>query len=134
VPSLAGLFVIMLIPQALALIRRPYLAADHYALTVRPGILRTLMLPWAQIAELVIILIDGEPFLLVRGDPQPPLSGDWPGWFDQGPLRMVRRASSAAQGYHLAIPLSDFVDAPEQLLASLAVCAPDHVQVLRASE
>ncbi|MBX6722698.1 MAG: hypothetical protein IRY92_05630, partial [Dactylosporangium sp.] len=46
--GLSVLFVLAATPFVLALFRRPVVAADHYALSVRPGILRTLLLPWAR--------------------------------------------------------------------------------------
>src|SRR6185436_485616 len=46
--------------------RRPSVVATPYALSVRPGVLRRLLLPWATIAEITGVRAAGEEFLLVR--------------------------------------------------------------------
>lgn len=127
VPSLGVLFAIALIPQLLALIRRPIFAADHYALTVRPGAARTLVLPWAQVAEVATMEIDEEDFLLIRCSPVARPSGDLPRWWDQAHLRTAKRGAPAASAYDLALPLDDFDGRPNQLLDELSQYAPDHV-------
>src|SRR5262245_18835967 len=53
-------------PFVLAALRRPVVAANHYALTVRPGWVRTLVLPWARVAEVTVADVHGERYLLVR--------------------------------------------------------------------
>lgn len=129
VPALAVIFALAMIPQVVGLVRRPVVAADHYALTVRPGAGRTLMLPWAQIAEVATMEIDEEDFLLIRCQPISRRSGDWPRWWDQGHLRSAKRGAPAATAYDLAVPMDDFEGRPELLLNQLAQYAPAHVAV-----
>ncbi len=130
VPMLVVLFALVLVPQVLALVRRPVVEADHYALIARAGVGRTLVLPWAQVAELALAEVDEEFYLLVRCLPQQQRSGDWPRWWDQAHLRSARRGDVAAiSAYDLAIPLSDFEGSPEDLLGVLVPYAPSHVIV-----
>ena len=133
-PTVVGLFALLLVPHALALVRRPLVAADHYALTVRPGVLRTLVLPWAQLAELAAVEIDDERFLLVRCLSGTTKLGDRPRWVDQAHLRSVRRVTTAADAYHLAVPMDDFVGRPAELLGQLAAYAPAHVAIVDQTE
>jgi hypothetical protein len=129
VPALAALFSLLLTVQLVAIVRRPAVSADHYALSVRPGVFRTLVLPWAQIGELAIIDVDDEPLLLVRCLPQRRRSADWPRWMDQAHLRSARRVASLVSAYDLAVPMGDFTATPRNLLATLAMVAPDHVAI-----
>ena len=131
-PALAVLFAALLVPQLLGLVRRPIVAADHYALTVRPGVGRTLVLPWAQLAELCTIAVDEEPVLLIRCGPRRGATADWPRWWDQGRLRSARRErlDEPIAAYDLAVPMGDFAGAPDALLNALAAWAPSHVVVL----
>jgi hypothetical protein len=130
VPVVAGFFVLLLVPQALALVRRPIVAGSHYALTVRPGVARTLVLPWAQIGEVVAVEVDDETYLLIRCIPLNARSGDWPRWWDKAHLRAARRGSAIAAAYDLAVPLRDFERRPGVLLADLARWAPRHVGIV----
>ncbi len=130
VPSLGVLFGLLWVPHLLALVRRPQVAADHYALTARPGVVRTLVLPWAELAELAVMEVDEEPFLLIRCVPQLHRSGDWPRWWDQAHLRSARRSVAAVSAYDLAVPLDDFLGTPESLLTGLARYAPSHVTIV----
>lgn len=129
VPLLGTLFGILILVQVLAIGRRPSVSADHYAVSVRPGVVRTLVLPWAQIAELATMEVDEEPLLLIRCLPQLSRSADWPRWWDQAHLRAAKRAASAVSAYDLAVPMGDFVGTARNLLAELAWWAPDHVMV-----
>jgi hypothetical protein len=133
IPVLGLIFALLLVPQVLALVRRPIVAADHYALTVRPGVARTLVLPWAQIAEIAAMDVDEEPMLLVRCASQSYRSGDWPRWWDKAHLRSAKRAAAAVAAYDLAVPMDDFYGAPQSLLADLARWAPAHVAVVNGS-
>jgi hypothetical protein len=126
-PAVVGIFGLVLIPQIVALVRRPVVSADHYALVVRPGVGRTLVLPWAQVAELTVVDLDEEYIMLVRCRPEPRASGDQPRWWDQGTLRSVVRGAAFASAYDLAVPMADFLGSPESLLADLGVCAAPHV-------
>jgi hypothetical protein len=130
-PGLALVFGGLLLPHALALVRRPVVAADHYALTVRPGVFRTLVLPWAQLAELCVREIDEEPILLIRCGHRGPRSADWPRWWDQAGLRAARRgdADRAIAAYDLAVPMDEFEGEPASMLAELVRWAPEHVAV-----
>jgi hypothetical protein len=127
VPVLAALFGVAIVPQVVALVRRPVVAADHYAMTVRPGVARTLVLPWAQVAEVASMEIDEEEFLLIRCLPALRRSGDRPRWWDQAHLRSAKRGAAAASAYDLAVPLDDFLGRPDHLLDGLALYAPRHV-------
>jgi hypothetical protein len=118
------------VPFVLAVLRRPLVAANHYALTVRPGSLRTLVLPWARVAEVTVAGVAGEEYLLVRcGTGLDPL-GDRPQWVDQAVLRRVARDDMRlGQRFHLAVRLRDFVGGTDGRIAALAAFAPDHVNV-----
>lgn len=129
VPLLLSLFGVLILVQVVGIGRRPAVAADHYALFARPGVVRTLVLPWAQIAELAIIEVDDEPLLLVRCQPQPHRSADWPRWLDQAHLRSARRVAAVVTAYDLAVPMADFVGTPGNLLGTLAMGAPEHVTI-----
>lgn len=120
-----------LIPQVIALVRRPIVSADHYALRVRPGVGRTLVLPWAGLAELAAVQFEEDEMLLVRCRPLGGGSGDQPRWWDQWTLRSVVRGAAFASAYDLAIPMDEFLGSPETLLAELEECAPPHVVLLR---
>jgi hypothetical protein len=134
-PGLSIAFVILVGLPLVALIRRPIVTADHYALTVRPGVVRTLVLPWAQLVELAAVEVDEEPVLLVRCGPRTgSRSADWPRWWDRAELRAARRASrrEPIAAYDLAVPMSDFVGRPAALLEALSLYAPAHVTVVSA--
>lgn len=124
-PITAGLVGLAALPLLVALVRRPLVAADHYALTVRPGMVRTLLLPWAEVAELAGMVVRGEPLLLVRCQPSAGRLGDRPTWCDRGALRAARRVGR----YQLAVRLADFVGEPALLLAGLATWAPYPVRI-----
>jgi hypothetical protein len=112
----------------LAVVRRPLVEADHYALTVRPGALRTLLLPWASVAEVAAVTVRGEPLLLVRCDAARGRGrpGDRPRWCDRGVLRST---GAAVNGYHLAVRMDEFAGAPRSQLAALAAWVPEQVIV-----
>jgi hypothetical protein len=123
-------------PFLLALFRRPAVAADHYALSIRPGILRTLLLPWARIVEIAAYGMRDEPFLLVRCGNRRDRLGDRPRWWDRFVLRAAIRSSRAHRGegpavaaYHVAVRMDEFVGDPAAQLAALAAFAPHHVFV-----
>lgn len=130
-PTVLVILGLVLAPQIIALVRRPVVSADHYALVVRPGVGRTMVLPWAQLAELAAVDLDEEQILLIRCRPLPRASGDQPRWWDQGTLRSVVRGAAFASAYDLAVPMADFLGSPESLLADLSVCAPPHVELVR---
>jgi hypothetical protein len=134
--GLAVLFGLVATPRVVALFRRPVVAADHYALSIRPGILRTLLLPWARIAEVAAYGMRDEPFLLVRCGPARGRPGDRLRWWDRFALREAIRASRVHRGegpdvtaYHVAVRMDDFVGDPAAHLAALAALAPHHVLV-----
>lgn len=134
--GLAVLFVLTATPYVLALVRRPIVAVDHYALVVRPGILRTLLLPWARIAEIAAYGPREDAFLLVRCDQRAGRFGDRPRWWDRFVLRSAVRASQvrrrrgpSPRRYDVAVRMSEFVGDPAAQLASLAAFAPHHVLV-----
>jgi hypothetical protein len=121
-----------LVPFGLAVLRRPIVAANHYALTIRPGPWRTLVLPWARLASVTSYRVAGESYLFVRCIEAPGFVGDQPGWADQTVLRAVARQSRTAwpvEGSDLAVRMRDFVGSPAALLSALAAFAPDHVLI-----
>ena len=110
-------------------VRQPVVAADHYALLVRTGVGRTLALPWAQIAEIAIVIVGHERHLLVRCRAGVDLHGGSPGWLERGPLRRLTRNGEGCDvsGYDLAVPMRDFVGGVHAQLTALAAFAPDTV-------
>lgn len=124
--------VVLVTFSGLWLFRLPVVAADHYALRLRPGALRTLVLPWAAVAEIAGWSARGQPLLLVRCVPGG-RAGDRPGWWDRSVLRSAARAaagrSRAVAAYDVAVRMEAFVGTPTEQLASLAAWAPPHVQV-----
>lgn len=114
------------LPLVAALVRRPRVGADHYALYLRPGTGRTLLLPWATVTEITAATAAGRPFLLVALRPAGSQPGDRPRWFDQAALRS---AASMAAGFDLAVRLDDFIGDPAEQLASLAAWAPGRVSI-----
>jgi hypothetical protein len=127
VPVLIVVFTVILLGHALAVVRRPVLRTTRYALTVRPGIVRTLVLPWAELAELTLVDLDEDTYLLVRCAPVPVSSGDRPRWWDQAQLRAVRRGLPQGSAYDLAVPVAEFLGSPETLFAQLAAAVPMHI-------
>lgn len=134
VPLAMVLFGSVLAVQILALVRRPSVVVDHYALTVRPGMGRTLVLPWAEIDELATVKVNDEPLLLVRCLPAQRRSADWPRWWDQAHLRAARGATAAVSSYDLAVPLAEFVGSPRSLLEQLSGWAPHRVTVVQRGQ
>jgi hypothetical protein len=111
------------------LVRRPTVAATHYALSVRPGLLRTLLLPWASISEVAAIRTTDDEFLLVRLRPGLDSLGDRPTYLDQAVLRAATRGYPRALDYHLAVRLSEFTGRAEGKLGTLAAYAPESVYI-----
>jgi hypothetical protein len=132
--------VVMATPFVVALVRRPLVAADHYALSVRPGILRTLLLPWARVIEIAAYGARDEAFLLVRcRDGETGRLGDSPRWWDQAVLRAVIRSDRTHHGdgsrvarFDVAVRMDEFIGDPAAQLAALATFAPYHVVVAEA--
>jgi hypothetical protein len=131
VPALIGVVGLILVPQVLALVRRPVVSADHDALTVRPGVVRTLVLPWERVAELATMDIADDPYLLITCSAKPGPSGNRPRWWDRGHLRSAKRGAAAVAAYDLAVPMSDFSGTPRSLLIDLAQYSPAHVTIAR---
>ncbi|HET6214706.1 MAG TPA: hypothetical protein VFE14_17705, partial [Micromonosporaceae bacterium] len=128
--GVAALFVAVATPFVLALFRRPLVAADHYALSVRPGILRTLLLPWARIVEIAAYGVREEAFLLVRCRDGADRLGDLPRWWDRTVLRAAMRGERQPRGsgpvvaaYDVAVRMDEFVGDPAAQLAALAAYA-----------
>jgi hypothetical protein len=118
------------VPFVLAVIRRPRVAANHFALTIRPGWIRTLVLPWVHVAEVAVTEVEGERYLLVRCRPDLDRMGDTPHWVDQTVLRVLAREDSRkARHFDLAVRMRDFTPGVEGQLAALAAFAPDHVLI-----
>jgi hypothetical protein len=129
-PVVLALAVLGCIPIVLVTVRRPVVAANHYALTVRPGAARTLVLPWAHIAVVAVRRVGRETYLLVRCRQTLDALGDHPTWIDQGVLRALLRTRSGqplAGEFDLAVRLRDFIGEPNAQLTTIAAFAPDHV-------
>jgi hypothetical protein len=120
---------VVVLVALLPVVRRPSVTATHYALSVRPGVLRTLLLPWASIAEVLALTTGGEEFLLVRLRRGLDALGDRPTWWDQAVLRAARRSYPRAVEYDLAVRMRDFAGPPPGKLALLAAYAPENVQL-----
>jgi hypothetical protein len=125
-PATTVLVLLTTLGLLLTVARRPLVVADHYALTVRPGALRTLLLPWATVAEVAGITARGEPLLVVRCGTPRGRPGDRPRWCDRG---VLRAGGPVVAGYHLAVRMEDFAGSPRAKLAALAAWAPDQVMV-----
>ncbi|WP_433213089.1 hypothetical protein ACQP00_01310 [Dactylosporangium sp. CS-047395] len=126
----AGLAAIGAVPVVLAVVRRPRVGANHFALTVRPGWVRTLVLPWSRVAEVAAIEAGGERFLAVRLRRNLDRTGNNPGWIDQNVLReLVKLDDRQSRAVAVAVRLRDFGGTPDGQLASLAAFAPDQVQI-----
>jgi hypothetical protein len=110
-------------------VRRPTVVATHYALSVRPGVLRTLLLPWATIAEITGIRAGGEEFLLVRLRPGLDALGDHPGHWDKAVLRAARRGYSRAVEYDVAVRMREFAGTSAAKVSALAAYAPEAVDI-----
>ena len=119
------------VPFALALIRRPRVAANHFALMVRPGWVRTLVLPWSRVAEVMIAAVDEEQYLLVRCRESLDQTGNSPHWVDRTVLRaLAREGFRKGRHFDLALRMSDFTSPRiEGQMAGLAAFAPDHVLI-----
>jgi hypothetical protein len=133
-PKLAlGLALIGAVPFSMAVARRPVVAANHYALTIRPGALRILVLPWAGIAAVAAYRVGLEPYLFVRCVDAPGAPGDRPTWLERSVLRAALRSTSVTDrpvsDFDLAVRLRDFVGEPNALLTTLAAFAPDQVAI-----
>jgi len=109
-------------------LRRPVVAANGYALRLRPGSLRTLTLPWDEVAEIATVRAGGEPLLGVRLRAVAAGLGDRPHGIDQRLLRKLRRADPGRlDRFDLVMRLSDFAGEPRAQLGSLAAFAPVEV-------
>lgn len=116
-------------------LRKPALAADRYALRVRPGCLRTVVLPWIDVLEVVgSPVVTGtrtQAYLLVCRDSVPSRRNARPRWWDRTVLReAVRRGGPGYRRYDLAVRMDDFDEPPLAQLAMLARLAPGHVRVI----
>ncbi|WP_327006970.1 hypothetical protein OHA72_06610 [Dactylosporangium sp. NBC_01737] len=117
-------------PFVLAVARRPRVGANHFALTVRPGWIRTLVLPWSRVAQVTLMEIGGERYLLVRLRAGLDRTGTNPAWLDQNVIRELSKTpSKRASGFDVAVRLRDFVGGPDGQLAALAAFAPDQVLI-----
>jgi hypothetical protein len=121
------------LPLLLPVLRRPVVAANHFALTVRGGWWRTLIMPWAKVAEVAAYRVGGTPYLLVRCRQSLDSGRDMPRWLDQAVLRAAmrdrRRGDPSVGDFHLAVRMEDFVGGSSALVATLAAFAPDDVPV-----
>nr|BFE64054.1 hypothetical protein GCM10020063_085800 [Dactylosporangium thailandense] len=126
----AGLAVVGAVPIALAVLRRPRVGANHFALTLRPGWVRTLVLPWSRVGEVAAIEVGDERFLVVRLLAGLDRTGTNPAWIDQNVLRdLARLDERRTRGVGVAVRLRDFNGTPDGQLAALAAFAPDQVQI-----
>jgi hypothetical protein len=116
------------VPFVLNVLRRPRVAANHFALTVRPGYVRTLVVPWSRIAEVTTTDVGGERYLLVRVRAGTDRMGNSPHWLDKFVLReLAREGSRKAKEFDLAVRMRDFTPAAAGQMGALAAFAPDHV-------
>ena len=136
VPVLVGCFALLVAVRLVTVLRLPYVAADSFALTVRPGAGRTLVLPWATITELATVNLGPRSLMLVRCG-HIMRAGDRPSWSDRSVLRAATRISPTRQrpgrrltSYDLAVFLDDFTGTPGALLASLTPFVPPHVALV----
>ena len=122
------------VPFTVSVVRRPRVAANHYALTVRPGCIRSLTLPWARVAEVAV----AHDFLLVRcysatEAPELVSMGNEPHWVDRTVLRAIaRQGYRVGRHFDVALRMRDFaagVDTAQLDLVALAAFAPDHVLI-----
>jgi hypothetical protein len=112
------------------LLRRPTVTATHYALSVRPGMVRTVLLPWAAIAEIMGVRTADGDYLLIQLRPEMDAVGDRPGYWDRSVLRGATRAYPRAVDYDLAVRLGEFAGRPDRKLATLAAYAPETVHIV----
>jgi len=124
----AGLALAGAVPVVLAVVRRPRVGANHFALTVRPGWVRTLVLPWSRVGEVAAIEAGGERFLAVRLLEGLDRTGTNPAWIDQNVLRELQKIQPV-RGVGVAVRLRDFNGTPDGQLAALAAFAPDQVRI-----
>ncbi|WP_238015380.1 hypothetical protein KZZ52_01380 [Dactylosporangium sp. AC04546] len=118
------------VPVVLSLARRPRVGANHFALTVRPGWIRTLVLPWSRVAEVSMVEIEGERYLVIRLRAGLDTTGTNPAWPDRSVLRELAKSDARRAGtYDVAVRLRDFVGGPEGQMTSLAAFAPDEVRI-----
>ncbi|WP_432833979.1 hypothetical protein [Dactylosporangium sp. CA-092794] len=126
----AGLAVAGAVPVTLAVVRRPRVGANHFALTVRPGWVRTLVLPWSRVGEVAAVEVGGERYLTIRLRAGLDRTGTNPAWVDQTVRReMAKAGEGRVRGIDLAVRLRDFTGGPEGQLAALAAFAPDQVLI-----
>lgn len=110
--------------------RRPKVAASHYALTVRPGTRRTLVLPWANVEHIAVVEIGGEPILLIRCRSAVTALGNQPHWCDRSVMRdLAKSGDPLLARFDLAVRMNDFVGDPAGRVAAIAAFAPDHVVI-----
>lgn len=121
-----GLAAAVVVAAAVPVLRRPLVAASHVTLFVRPGVFRTLELPWTTIAEITVVDPGGGEFLLVRLRAE---ITDRPGFWDRTVLRSAARAYPPATGYDLAVRLGDFAGTPTAKVTALAAYAPESVEI-----
>ncbi|MEV4131171.1 hypothetical protein AB0J72_03300 [Dactylosporangium sp. NPDC049742] len=117
-------------PFVLAVARRPRVGANHFALSLRPGWVRTLVLPWSRVAQVALMDVGGEGYLLVRLRAGLDRTGTNPGWLDQNVVRELSKTpSKRARGFDVAVRLRDFTGTADGQLAALAAFAPDQVLI-----
>jgi hypothetical protein len=125
-----GLAVAGAAPVVLGVARRPRVGANHFALTVRPGWVRTLVLPWSRVAEVAATEIGGDRYLLVRLRQGLDLTGTDPRWVDRTVLReLAKTDSKRARGFSVAVRMRDFAGGSDGQLAALAAFTPDQVLI-----
>ncbi|WP_229835754.1 hypothetical protein, partial [Dactylosporangium sucinum] len=109
------------VPVVLSVARRPRVGANHFALTVRPAWIRTLVLPWSRVAEVLMLEIAGERYLVIGLREGLDRTGTNPAWPDRTVLRELAKSDARRAGsYDVAVRLRDFVGVPDGQMASLA--------------
>ncbi|GLZ76919.1 hypothetical protein Afil01_17260 [Actinorhabdospora filicis] len=132
----AGVLIAGTIPYAYRLMRLPKLEVNHFGLIVRPGALRTLVLPWVHIEQVAVYTAaKGRTYLLIACDGHQGRLGDRPGYGDRIVLReALHLTGGMLADFDLAVRSRDFADTPSAQLAQLSAFAPAHVDVVDATE
>lgn len=134
-PFVTGVLIALTAPYVYRLIRLPKLEVNHFGLIVRPGAMRTLVLPWVHIEQVAVYTAaKGRTYLLIACDGHQGRLGDRPGYADRIVLReALHLTGGMLADFDLAVRSRDFADTPSAQLAQLSAFAPAHVDVVDAT-
>ncbi|HEY1176240.1 MAG TPA: hypothetical protein VGF17_08785 [Phytomonospora sp.] len=126
------------VPFVYRLVRLPRLEVNHFGLIVRPGALRTMVLPWVHIEQLAGYTVQerrhARTYLLIACDGHQGRLGDRPGYADRIVFREAMHVTGGLVGdFDVAVRMRDFADTPSAQLAQLSAFAPNHVDVVDLS-